>query len=202
MFRDQGKYARAEPVYRRALAIREKALGPDHADLVATLDSLAWICYAQRKFAEAEPLYLRALVIWEKAVGPEHPTVAQALDNLAEVHVAQQRYAQAEPLYRRALAIRERSMLAGFDKLAGVYVAQKRFPEAEALYQRALAVAERRPRSDPAEIGMILERYAQLLRLLERPEEATRLEARLARIRAQIAEEMRRADEAALQAKP
>ncbi|MGE5489227.1 MAG: tetratricopeptide repeat protein, partial [bacterium] len=83
---------------------------------------------------------------------------------------------------------------AGIDKLASVYVAEGRYPEAEALYQRALALAERRPRPDQVEIGMILERYAQLLRLLERTDEAIRMETRVARIRAQIDEEQRRID--------
>jgi hypothetical protein len=32
LYRKQGKYAEAEPLYHRSLAIREKALGPDHPD--------------------------------------------------------------------------------------------------------------------------------------------------------------------------
>jgi tetratricopeptide (TPR) repeat protein len=37
----QGRYARAEPLYQRALAIREKALGPDHPDVATSLSNLA-----------------------------------------------------------------------------------------------------------------------------------------------------------------
>ena len=33
LYRAQGRYADAEPLYKRALAIREKALGPDHPDV-------------------------------------------------------------------------------------------------------------------------------------------------------------------------
>jgi tetratricopeptide (TPR) repeat protein len=36
LYRDQGEYAAAEPLYKRALAIRDKALGPEHP-LVADL---------------------------------------------------------------------------------------------------------------------------------------------------------------------
>ena len=36
LYRAQGRYAEAEPLYKRSLAIREKALGPDHPD-VATV---------------------------------------------------------------------------------------------------------------------------------------------------------------------
>jgi tetratricopeptide (TPR) repeat protein len=32
LYKRQGKYEDAEPLYKRALRIREKALGPDHPD--------------------------------------------------------------------------------------------------------------------------------------------------------------------------
>ncbi len=79
----QGKYAQAEPLYRRALAIREKALGPEHPDLATDLNNLALLYRAQGKYAQAEPLSRRALAIWEKALGPDHPQVATTLNNLA-----------------------------------------------------------------------------------------------------------------------
>ena len=37
----KGEYAKAEPLFQRALAIREKALGPDHPDVAETLGALA-----------------------------------------------------------------------------------------------------------------------------------------------------------------
>ena len=37
----QGKYADAEGLYKRALAIREKALGASHPDVAQTLNNLA-----------------------------------------------------------------------------------------------------------------------------------------------------------------
>ena len=59
-------YADAEPLYKRSLSIREKALGPDHPHVGTTLNNLA---NAQRRFAEAEPLLKRAEHIpgWEVA---------------------------------------------------------------------------------------------------------------------------------------
>ena len=41
LYRARGKYAEAEPLYKRALAINEKALGSDHPDLATTLNNLA-----------------------------------------------------------------------------------------------------------------------------------------------------------------
>ena len=37
----EGKYAEAEPLHRRALAMREKALGPEHPDVAQSLNNLA-----------------------------------------------------------------------------------------------------------------------------------------------------------------
>lgn len=37
----QGNYDEAEPLFTRALAIREKALGPEHPDVASSLNNLA-----------------------------------------------------------------------------------------------------------------------------------------------------------------
>ena len=76
LYADQGRYADAEPLYKRALAIREKALGPDHPDVATSLNNLAELYRDQGRYADAEPLYKRALAIYEKALGPDHPNVA------------------------------------------------------------------------------------------------------------------------------
>ncbi|MDZ4790015.1 MAG: tetratricopeptide repeat protein, partial [Hyphomicrobiales bacterium] len=70
-----GKYAEATPIAQRALAIAEKAPGPDHPDTGARLNNLALLYQAQGRLAEAEPLYKRALAIADKALGPDHPNV-------------------------------------------------------------------------------------------------------------------------------
>ena len=59
----------AEPLYKRALAIYEKALGPDHPSVAESLNSLAGFYHAQGSYAEAETLYRRALAIFEKGLG-------------------------------------------------------------------------------------------------------------------------------------
>src|SRR5262245_48639384 len=55
------KYVEAELLYLRALAIREKALGPNHPDVAQTLLDLAWLYYKQGQYQKAEPLFRRAL---------------------------------------------------------------------------------------------------------------------------------------------
>ncbi len=77
------QYAQAEPLYQRALAIDEKALGPEHPAVATGLNNLALLYYAEGKYTEAEPLFRRALAIAEKALGPEHPQVATSLNSRA-----------------------------------------------------------------------------------------------------------------------
>src|SRR5262245_31093635 len=62
----QGQYADAEPLVKRALAIREKTLGPEHRDVGVLLYNLAVLYDIQGRYADAEPLYKRALAIREK----------------------------------------------------------------------------------------------------------------------------------------
>ncbi len=60
IYRAQGQYAQAEPLYKRALAIVEKALGPDHPSVAASLENLAALYRATKRDEEAETLEQRA----------------------------------------------------------------------------------------------------------------------------------------------
>lgn len=79
----QGKYAEAEPLYQRALAIQEQRLGTEHPDTATCLNNLAAFYHEQGKYAEAEPLYQRALAIREQQLGREHPATRTTLKNYA-----------------------------------------------------------------------------------------------------------------------
>ena len=105
LYDTRGKYAEAEPLYKRALAIWEKSLGPDHPQVALGLNNLALLYVDQGKYAEAEPLCKRALAIDEKALGPDHPDVAIDLNSLAKLYRATDREAEAEKLEKRAAAI-------------------------------------------------------------------------------------------------
>ncbi|MDP8189986.1 tetratricopeptide repeat protein, partial [Pasteurella skyensis] len=128
VFYEQGKYDKAEPFYKRSLAITEKALGENHPDVATTLNNLANLYRTQGEYAKAEPLYKRDLAITEKALGENHPSVATTLNNLALLYKKQGEYAKAEPLYNRALAITEKALgenhpdvATTLNNLAGLY---------------------------------------------------------------------------------
>jgi CHAT domain-containing protein len=92
----------AEPLYKRALAIGEKALGPDHPDVSIRLNNLALLYQNQARYADAGPLYRRALAIAEKALGPDHPDVSTDLSNLAALYFSQDDWARAADYWRRS----------------------------------------------------------------------------------------------------
>ena len=46
LYKVQGRYADAEPLYKRALQIYEKALGPDHPNVATNLHNLAQLYVA------------------------------------------------------------------------------------------------------------------------------------------------------------
>ena len=53
---DQGKYEQAEPLYQRALAIREQALGPEHPETLKTLQNYANLLRKVERDQEAAAL--------------------------------------------------------------------------------------------------------------------------------------------------
>jgi CHAT domain-containing protein len=176
LHRAQGRYADAEPLYKRSLAIREKALGPDHLDVAASLNNLALIYEAQGRYAEAESLLKQSLAIKEKTFGPEHPYVAIALHNLASIYQAQGRYADAESLYERSLAIAEKliaeqaigpdhpAIATLLNSMAMLYAKQGRFADAEPLLKRSLAMREKVFGHDHPAIAVSLNSLAALYR--------------------------------------
>jgi tetratricopeptide (TPR) repeat protein len=72
LYKEEGRYADAEPLYKRVLAISEKALGPDHPDVAQSLNNLADLYHAQGRYADAEPLYKRALASTPEQKGNTH----------------------------------------------------------------------------------------------------------------------------------
>ncbi len=147
--KDHARYVEAEPLYQRALAIREQQVGAQHPQTATSLNNLAGLYQDQGRYAQAEPLYQRALSIREQQLGPLHPNTANSLNNLAGLYYDQGKYEQAEPLYQRALAIREQQLgplhldtATSLNNLAALYNNQGKYEQAEPLYQRALQICK------------------------------------------------------------
>jgi tetratricopeptide (TPR) repeat protein len=165
----QGRYSEAMPLAQRALAIREKALGPNDPDVGVLLENLAMLYRAQGRYADAEPMFKRSLAILEKALGPDHPELANSLKNLAQLYKDQGRYANAEPLFKRSLKIRKKALgpdhpdvAASLSALASLYQDQGRYSDAEPLFKQSLAIDEKALGSDHPEVALLLNNLALL----------------------------------------
>lgn len=172
---ERSQYAEAEPLFQRALAIWEQAMGSTHPVTANGLNNLAALYHNQGRYEEAEPLFQRALVIKVQVLGLTHRDTVLSLDNLAALYQSQGRYMEAEPLYRCALAIWEQAggpnhldTATSFNNLADLYRSQGRYREAEPLYRHALAVLEKELGPDHPDTLVIRDNYGRLLEAMKR----------------------------------
>src|SRR5215510_114688 len=163
------RYDDALPALERVLELREKALGPEHPMVAATLHNLASIYSKNGAYAKAESLHHRARTIWEKTLGPEHPDVARSLNNLGILYQKKGDYAKAEQSYQRALVINEKALgpehpnvAHNLHNLADLYHDRGDYDNAELVYKRALAIREKALGPEDPDVGAVLTNLAEL----------------------------------------
>jgi tetratricopeptide (TPR) repeat protein len=101
---DRGDAA-AEQLYRRALAIRQSATGPEHPGVADQNHRLASELARQGKTQEAEALARQALDVSARTLGARHPVIANArLPLLAQIYDRAGRHQDADRTYMDALA--------------------------------------------------------------------------------------------------
>ncbi|GAQ92712.1 Kinesin light chain [Klebsormidium nitens] len=179
IYKKQGRHAEALQLYERSRRVRERALGPIHTHVAATLIKMAGVLVDQGNFEEALPLYQMALRIYEKALGPDHLSVATTLNNMARMLVRQGKYEEARPRFERSLRIQEEAL--GPDhpevgrvlhNMAGLLTGQGRNEEALRLFERALAIREKALGLDHPRVASTSNHIANLLYGQNRYEEA------------------------------
>ena len=74
--------ASARAVLERALAIDEKALGPDHTGVASIANNLGSVLQDQGDLEGARKCFERALAIFESRLGKDHPNSILARSNL------------------------------------------------------------------------------------------------------------------------
>jgi tetratricopeptide (TPR) repeat protein len=114
------RYEESEPIYRRALAILEAALGPDHEEIGATCHNLAALLAARGDHQEAERYYRRALAIRERILGRAAPDTALTCNNLGKLLTDIGRPDEAVPLLASAVATLERQLAPDHSHLARI----------------------------------------------------------------------------------
>src|SRR5436190_22083432 len=98
-----GKFAEAQPVAERFLALAKSRHGEDHPATGTAMLELGLIYKSLGRDADAVPLFERTLPLLEKGIGPNDPFVGSVLKSLGEVYRSSGRYADAEPAFIRWL---------------------------------------------------------------------------------------------------
>jgi CHAT domain-containing protein len=91
LYKAQGRYAEAEPLYTRALAIDEKALGHDHPDIGEVLDNLGALYFSQKKWKPAVDYWRRSTNVFIRRAQRGTLVVGEALTGTRKTDVEQQR---------------------------------------------------------------------------------------------------------------
>ncbi|MGO9468107.1 MAG: tetratricopeptide repeat protein [Isosphaeraceae bacterium] len=146
----QGKYAAAQPLFEKALAINRRLLTDDHPYTAFSYNNLGSNLRAQGKYALAQPLLEKALGIHQRLLSDDHPETAANNGNLAMNLDAQGKYTQAQPLFEKALGINHRVLTDdhpatanSYNNLAYNLNAQGKYAQAQALYEKALPILRR-----------------------------------------------------------
>lgn len=112
LYHQRRRYAKAEPLLKRALALARGSFPADHLNVAICLNNLAALHFARRRYAEAEPLYQQALAIRRKHLPPDHPDLLTTLENYLLLLRKQKRAEEADTVAARVADIRARLGLA------------------------------------------------------------------------------------------
>ena len=145
-----GRYSVAVETYRRVLKLREKILGEEHPETLASMNNLAQALSSQGKYAEAETMHRKTLLLKEKVLGREHPQTLTSINNLGAVFTIQGKYAEAETIHRKTLSLSEKILgkehpdtLLSMNNLAQALSIQGKYTEAEAMHRETLFLKEK-----------------------------------------------------------
>jgi non-specific serine/threonine protein kinase/serine/threonine-protein kinase len=84
VYENLGLDPRAQSLQQRSLEIRQRVLGPEHPDTVASMVSLAVVLADEGRSADAEKLYRDALDIQRRALGPENRNTLNSMSKLGQ----------------------------------------------------------------------------------------------------------------------
>ncbi len=100
LYKETGRYDDAEPLYVRALDLREQSLGPDHPRTLISTFNLGDLYVASDDLGKAEDYIASARDGFRRVLGDEHPYSLLATVTLTELLLDLERPAEAETLVR------------------------------------------------------------------------------------------------------
>ena len=106
-YKQAGRFAEAETLYRDVLATYRRVDGPNHENTLVVAGNLGNVLLLQGKHSTAEAVYRDTLERQRAALGPEHKNTLLTAGNLAMALQKQSKFSEAEPLVRDTLAIQQ-----------------------------------------------------------------------------------------------
>jgi tetratricopeptide (TPR) repeat protein len=122
MYRELGNFRDADIYIRRALEMRRRLHGPDHATVGMSLANLGRLRLFQNNIPEAVKYSLDGLKICEAQLPPTHPAVLAAQMAAGGALAAQGKYADASPMLDTVAGAYERMLPAHDARLAETYM--------------------------------------------------------------------------------
>ncbi len=169
-FVESGRFDRAEPLLREAVALLERSFGGGDPRLAEPVSRLGDAALYLGRPADAEPLYERALALREHSLAADDPEVGIALTDLCVVRIELDRLDEASQVCPRAAAVleragpeRRRDLAAALDPLAQLHLLRGAPEEAARVRHRAVELTEAVFGRDHPATGLRLNNYGMLL---------------------------------------
>src|SRR6202035_4572721 len=109
VYRAEGKYSDALPLYERSLQIYTRIYGSEAIESADVLNGEAELYKSLNDYAHAEPLLVQALAFRQKLLHPGDPDIAQTQNDLGELYTSTGAFDKAEPLLTEALVSRKKN---------------------------------------------------------------------------------------------
>jgi serine/threonine protein kinase/Tfp pilus assembly protein PilF len=103
VYESLGLYSKSEPLLRRALEIRRRALGAQAPETLNSMGNLAEVLEEESRYTEAEKLMRETLDGRRIQLGSEHRDTLTAMSGLAQILNSEGRFPEAEKLNRQVL---------------------------------------------------------------------------------------------------
>ncbi len=168
VYKMQAKFTNAEPLYKRAMLIRQRDLGNEDSRVADAMDNLSDIYMRREKFQEAEELYKKSLAIRQHVMPEGHADIGKNMVNLAEALQELKKYDESAQYFRKGLPILEKQLgpkslilAKGLNNYGTLYKKQNKFEQAEPLYRRSLAIYEGKSPNQP-NIAMVANNLAEI----------------------------------------
>ena len=192
-YRNIGRFDLAEIELQKSLEIHNRIHGPDHPDLIQSLNSIALLRKSEGKPDQAREIFMQTLKAREKTLGKNHPDVAMSLQNLGRLEMETGNLNEADSHFQRALKIRERHFKYDDPAVATVLFNQADLASlkgdwitAEDLHTKALFVRRKRLPETHPDVARSLLALSRVYQYISEPNKARTLAEEALNLRKQV----------------